>query len=268
MSKLSVIDSGTGGLTSLVPLIHKYYFENIYYLADFANLPYGNKSPSLIHKIMHKNLQWMHSNKNSNSTIIACNTASALCGSDFTNYSQNHNFPIYNVVDSVCDLVQRIPHDSYKKIVVAATTATVKSDCYRKKLSNAFLNKEIVSVACPLFVSIVEEHLQQSTIAEQAIRIYLDHVIEDGDLVILGCTHYPYLLPMFKKLYPQCRFLESGEALLITCTDYSSQKSNQPKIPFEMNTTDNCFSIDNLNRQLNDLGILEKLEVTLNYVIF
>ena len=91
-----------------------------------------------------------------------------------------------------------------RKVVVIATEATVSSHAYAKALQARGV--EAVEKACPLLVPLVEEGWAEHPVAEQVARIYLDQAFagdfESADVLVLGCTHYPLLKPLLRRLVP------------------------------------------------------------------
>ncbi len=210
--KIAAFDSGIGGLTAIAPLLKKFPEVSVTYLGDLANLPYGPKSPSRIRELTEKNITWLiqHAGK-PDLVLVACNTASAHALEVAHHISIKHGIPCLGVLDPGCKLaVEQKP----KRIVVLATSGTVKSEAYSKKIRELGFKGELVQKACPLFVPLVEDHLYKGPAVEWIAENYLKGILLAGDQVILGCTHYPFLRETLVQLFPDCSWIEAGEALL------------------------------------------------------
>jgi glutamate racemase len=131
--------------------------------------------------------------------VIACNTATALALDSITAAA---HVPVVGVVEPGAEAAASVSKD--KKIVVIGTEATVSSHAYRKALEARGI--EAREKACPLLVPLVEEGWIEHPVTEQVARIYLDEAFADefgeADALVLGCTHYPLLKPLLRRLAP------------------------------------------------------------------
>ena len=131
--------------------------------------------------------------------VIACNTATALA---LDQIKQASSVPVVGVVEP--GAARAAAASQVRRVVVIGTEATVSSHAYAKALQAQGI--EAAEKACPLLVPLVEEGWAKHTIAEQVARIYLDQAFigdfKSADVLVLGCTHYPLLKPLLKKLVP------------------------------------------------------------------
>ena len=131
--------------------------------------------------------------------VIACNTATALALDRITAAA---HVPVVGVVEPGAEAAQLASKN--RKIVVIGTEATVSSHAYRKALESRGLRAR--EKACPLLVPLVEEGWVEHSITEQVARIYLAEAFDDGfgdaDVLVLGCTHYPLLKPLLRRVAP------------------------------------------------------------------
>jgi len=102
-----------------------------------------------------------------------------------------------------------------KKVVVAATEATVASHAYQRALEQRGMHA--IEKACPLFVPLVEEGWVEHRVTEEIAHIYMDEVFQDGardaDVLVLGCTHYPLIRPLLRRIVPQTvEIVDSAES--------------------------------------------------------
>jgi len=275
--KVAAFDSGVGGLTALAPLFHSGAKIEVTYLGDLAHLPYGSKSSERIQELTSKNLKWLlteskESKKNFDVCLIACNTASAHALKVAQKFSKKLDIPVIGVIEAGS---KRAVDLAKGPIVVLATNATVTSQSYSKTLKKLDSKHSVVEMACPLFVPLVEEGLQQSPAAEWIIRHYLDPLFKKSDTAILGCTHYPFLVPTLKKIYPHVKWIDAGGALLfepkikklLKISDSKTSKvvKPHPKSSLKVYLTDHSTSLNRLEGFLEQLD-LKNLALKLSYV--
>tara|TARA_Y100000590_G_scaffold366758_1_gene426324 strand:- start:1554 stop:2360 length:807 start_codon:yes stop_codon:yes gene_type:complete len=185
---IGIFDSGLGGLTVVKELQQIMPKESFVYFGDIKNLPYGNKSPQTILKYSKAISKFLFKQK-IKCLIIACNTASAVA---FPTLRSLFSIPVYNVIDPC--IYHTIKTTKSNEVMVIGTETTIKSQVYLKKIYEKESKIKIISQACPLFVSIVEENLIQEQFTEQIIKFYLQSIKKNSvDTLILGCTHYPLL---------------------------------------------------------------------------
>lgn len=191
---LGVFDSGVGGLTVVNALQKKLPNESIYYFADTLNLPYGSKKKSQIEDFSIQNCQFLLKQP-VKALIIACHTASALA---YDTLKRRFNVPIFDVLTPAVD--EALLKSQNQKIAVLGTESTIHSNAYETRIKSINSDAEVISIACPLLVPIVEENMLEHRIASQLVKQYLDPILRsDVDTVILGCTHYPFLKALIEK---------------------------------------------------------------------
>jgi len=131
--------------------------------------------------------------------VIACNTATALALDRITAAA---HVPVVGVVEPGAEAAASISKN--KKVVVIGTEATVSSHAYRKALEARGLNAR--EKACPLLVPLVEEGWVEHAVTEEVSGIYLSEAFADGfhdaDALVLGCTHYPLIKPLLRRVAP------------------------------------------------------------------
>ncbi len=203
---IGVFDSGVGGLTVVRALQAQLPAESILYLGDTARLPYGTKSEATVTEYTRRNLAFLEA-RGVKAVVIACNTASALALPHL-----HPTLPTWGVVDPGAELAAR---DSKGRVGVIATEATVLSDAYGRALRRLRPQLEVWSAACALFVPLVEEGWQDDPVAEIVAERYLAPLRAHAvDTVVLGCTHYPLLLPVLERvLGADVALVDSGAAV-------------------------------------------------------
>ncbi|HEY7615475.1 MAG TPA: glutamate racemase [Terriglobales bacterium] len=198
MPSIGVFDSGFGGLTVLKALLEVVPEARYLYFGDTARLPYGSKSVPTVAKYAVEACQFLQQH-GADMLVIACNTATALA---FDQISHSAKVPVVGVVDPGAERASAASKN--RKVVVLGTEATVSSHAYRKALEARGVQAR--EKACPLLVPLVEEGWIDHPVTEQVARIYLNEAFADGfqsaDVMVLGCTHYPLLKPLLKRVAP------------------------------------------------------------------
>jgi glutamate racemase len=206
---VGVFDSGFGGLTVLRALLELIPNANYLYFGDTARLPYGSKSVETVARYAVEAAHFLES-RGAEILVIACNTATALA---LDRILAAAGVPVVGVVEPGADAAASV--STNKKVIVIGTEATVSSHAYRNALESHGL--EAREKACPLLVPLVEEGWIDHAVTEQVARIYLDEAFSDGfhgaDTLVLGCTHYPLLKPILRRVAPeQVQIVDSAES--------------------------------------------------------
>lgn len=204
---IGIFDSGLGGLTVLSAIQRALPNESTLYLGDMARVPYGSKSANTVVKYSLNAARALLALGEIKLLVIACGTATAHA---LESLESALPIPVVGTIvpGSRGALLQQTP----KSIAVLATSGTVQSNSYEIALRKMGYLGSIQQQACPLFVPIVEEGMVSGPIAEMIAEHYLGFLSKDVDTVILGCTHYPALATLLKKLMPaSIRWIDSGE---------------------------------------------------------
>ncbi len=204
---IGIFDSGLGGLTILNQLKKNIPNVRFIYFGDTAHLPYGNKSQHSIRKFCNKIVNFLLS-KGADMVIVACHSASSVALDDLNN---TFDIPIIGVIEpSIDEALQQTQTDS---IVVLGTSTTIDSHTYKKKIDTKNSTIDVHEIACPLFVPIVEEGLENSEIAQLVVKKYLHKITKlNIDTMILGCTHYPLLI---KQIHSYIDYNNKNKILII-----------------------------------------------------
>lgn len=185
---IGMFDSGLGGLTVLREVRQALPREHIVYLGDTARVPYGNRSPRTVTRYSLENTRFLLG-KGIKMLIIACNTSSAVA---LPALKRSLPIPVIGVIDPPSK--EAVRRTRSKKIGVIGTRATINSLAYVRAIKKLDPSVEVFSVACPLFVPIVEEGLEDDEIARMVVDRYLKGLKGSGiDVLVMGCTHYPIL---------------------------------------------------------------------------
>ena len=216
---ICLFDSGIGGLTVLKKLLEKFPNEGYIYLADLANVPYGDKTKEAIEEIAKNNIEWL-SKFNPKLIIMACNTSSTvLCEENRT--TSVPTVPLYGMIQS---LAKEISKSKYKKITVWATKLVIENNGYKNAINILNPDIKVEEIACPKLVPMIEGIDPNLTDKKRIIKEYLKQTSEDSQALILGCTHYPLIQEEISKL-TDMKIVDPAEALVSEV-----QKSGSPEV--------------------------------------
>jgi len=222
-SPVGFFDSGVGGLSVYARFREILPNENTIYFGDLKNLPYGNKTQDELIGFARKILDF-YKTKNVKAVVIACNTSSALAYEVIKN---EYDFKIYPIIQSCAKVISSY---DYKRIGVFATEGTVNSGAYKREIKKYSKNILVNEIACPNWVSIVEGILNKG---DKDIKQHLEEMLNfKPDKIILGCTHYPYLLDKLTKFAPKELFIDPAE-IFVNFINSDLQKSNNKNIGSE-----------------------------------
>lgn len=186
---IGIFDSGLGGLSVVKDFIDLMPNENIVYFGDTGRVPYGTKSRETILKYAKQDEAFLLSN-DVKMIIAACGTVSSVAYDTL----KDLGVPFLGVVKPSAKAAVKVTGN--KKIGVIGTSTTVSSGSYKKAIHSIDNEIEVYSVACPLFVSIVEQGwiADDDEVAYLTAKRYLQPLIDaDVDTLILGCTHFPLI---------------------------------------------------------------------------
>lgn len=193
-SPIGVFDSGIGGLTVVKEIIRVLPDENIVYLGDTARVPYGTRSKEVITKFALELVDFLLK-REVKCLVVACNTISASCLDEIIKISP---VPVLGVVDPTIEFALKTTRNN--KIGVIGTTGTINSQAYNKKILKGDSKIKVKVFACPLFVPIVEEGLNNYQATRLIAEEYLSILKNNGiDTLILGCTHYTVLRKVIQE---------------------------------------------------------------------
>ncbi len=191
---IGLFDSGVGGITVLKSMKELMPGEDYLYLGDTARLPYGTKSQKTICQYAIQAVSTLIKRK-IKLLIVACNTAT---GAALPVLQKKFPFiPILGVIEPSAKKACTTSINGH--IAVIATPSTIQAGIYKKNILYYRPEAQIISLACPLFVPLVEEGWFDGPIVKNIVTKYLDPLFNNSssihkpDCVILGCTHYPLL---------------------------------------------------------------------------
>lgn len=201
-----MFDSGVGGLTVLREVKRLLPSERIIYFGDTARVPYGNRSAQAVTKYALECALFLLT-KGIKLLVIACNTSSAL---SLRILQKRFPIPVIGVIDPCAREVVQSTRN--KRVGVIGTKATIKSGAYVRSIQKIDPRIRVLSKACPLFVPIAEEGMENDEVAYLVAEKYLRDLRRSHiDTLVMGCTHYPILEKVIKKVMgPQVSMVNAG----------------------------------------------------------
>lgn len=193
---IGLLDSGVGGLTVAKEIFDKLENEQIIYYGDTLHLPYGPKDLDDVRKYVNKIVKYLAEERKVKAVVLACNTATSAA---LKFLKKEFSLPVFGMIDSAARKAVEI--SKKKKIGVIGTQGTISSMAYQNAVRFYDTVQEVYAEPCPLFVEMVEKGEFTGREIEKTAERYLQDLIKnDIDVLILGCTHYPYLVPVLKKI--------------------------------------------------------------------
>ena len=190
---IGIFDSGVGGLTVFSEIRKKMPNENIIYLGDTKNFPYGNRSKEEIIKFAIENTETLI-NKGVKIIVIACGTATSQA---IELLKEKFDIPIIGIIEPT---VEYIKEQNIKEVGVIATEGTIRSGAWERNLKEKIKEIKVINKACPMLATIAEEGRAESKEGRAVIKEYMKSFKENHiEKIILGCTHYPIYEKMIKE---------------------------------------------------------------------
>lgn len=224
---IGIFDSGYGGLTILNKIREILPEYDYIYLGDNARSPYGTRSFEIVYEFTLQAVSKLFE-MGCHLVILACNTASAKALRSIQMNDLPSMDPERRVLGVIRPTVECIGEITQSRhIGVLATTGTIKSESYPLEIHKLFPDIQISGVSCPMWVPLVENNESQNEGADYFIRKYTDQLLQKDsliDTVILGCTHYPLLLPKIRQQIPHnIHIVAQGEYVARSLKDYLSR---------------------------------------------
>ena len=238
---IGVFDSGFGGLTILDKIREVLPEYDYIYLGDNARAPYGTRSFEVVYEFTRQAVNKLF-DMGCHLVILACNTASAKALRSIQMNDLPQIDPARRVLGVIRPTVECIGEISKNQhIGVLATAGTIKSESYPLEIHKLFPEIQVSGTACPMWVSLVENNESQDEGADYFIRKYIDQLLSKDpqiDTVILGCTHFPILLPKIRQYIPDhISAIAQGEYVAESLKDYLKR---HPEMDAKCTKNGNC----------------------------
>ena len=221
---IGIFDSGYGGLTILNGIRQLLPQYDYLYLGDNARAPYGPRSFDVVYEFTRQAVVKLFE-MGCHLIILGCNTASAKA----LRTIQQHDLPqidperrVLGVIRPTAEVIGSLT--TTRHVGVLATEGTIKSESYNLEIHKLHPDIHVTGVACPFWVPLVEYNEADSPGADYFVKKRIDQIMDldpQIDALILGCTHYPLLMPKIKKYLPAgVRVISQGEYVAKSLQDY------------------------------------------------
>ena len=228
--KIALLDSGVGGLTVATELIKIMPEKEYIYYGDTLHLPYGPRPLKEVRDFTMKIINFLVNEKKADIVVIACNTASAVA---LSLAKKNFIIPVYGTIDSASKTASNISEN--KRVGIIGTEGTVNSGAYQDSLLEFDPTLSVFAEPCPRFVDFVEKGVLSGKKVINYAQKCLEPLKEANiDSLILGCTHFPYLMDVIEEVMGQ-------DVNLIN-----------PAVELAKAVRDNINKYNNENREIND----------------
>ena len=221
---IGVFDSGYGGMTILRKIREALPEYDYIYLGDNARTPYGTRSFEIVYEFTLQAVNKLFE-MGCHLVILACNTASAkalrtIQMNDLPNIDPDRR--VLGVIRPTAECIGSMTQTRH--VGILATAGTIKSESYPLEVHKLFEDIKVSGEACPMWVPLVENNEANGEGADFFIRKYIDNLLAKDrqiDTLVLGCTHYPILLPKIQKFIPQgVKVVAQGEYVATSLKDY------------------------------------------------
>ncbi len=227
---IGVFDSGYGGLTILHGIRQLLPQYDYIYLGDNARAPYGSRSFDVVYQFTRQAVLKLFS-MGCQLVILGCNTASAkalrtIQQTDLPELDSRRR--VLGVIRPTAEIIGKLTDSRH--VGILATEGTVKSESYNMEINKLWPDIEVTGVACPLWVPIIENNEANGPGADYFVKKRIDHILSLDpriDTIILGCTHYPILIPKIKKYVPEgIRIISQGKYVAESLKDYLNRHAD------------------------------------------
>lgn len=206
---IGIFDSGLGGLTAYKELHALLPAGDFVYFGDTGRVPYGSRSREILTRYARQDIRFLL-RQGADVILAACGTVSSVVLDDI---KSEFSIPLFGVVDASVNAA--LAATKNEKIGVIGTGATISSGAFAKKIAAANPHAAVTSIACPLFVPLVENGYigRGCEVTKRVAADYLAPLRDEGiDTLILGCTHFPIIADIISDLLPGVTLVNSGAA--------------------------------------------------------
>jgi len=208
IQSIGIFDSGIGGTSIFKEINALLPHENTIYLADSKNAPYGNKSRDEIIALSVKNTELLLE-KNCKLIVVACNTATTNA---IKILRETYNVPFIGIEPAIKPAALNTQTNA---IGILATKGTLSSELFHNTTDLYTNGIKVIEQIGEGIVPLIEEGETNSAKMKSLLKVYLKPMLNaDIDYLVLGCTHYPYLIPLLLEMLPKhVKIIDSGLAV-------------------------------------------------------
>lgn len=216
---IGVFDSGLGGLTVLKHFLQRLPQYDYLYLGDTARVPYGGHSQEVIYRYTAEAVEFLF-NQGCRLVILACNTASSQALRRLQQEYLPLKYPDRRILGVIIPLAEYAAQ--YDEIGVIGTRATIASQAYEQEIRKLRPDAKLTTASAPLLVPLIEEGLAGKDVTNKILKNYLRPLkIKKIKTLILGCTHYSFLLTDARRLMGKnCLVPDPGEIIAASLEKY------------------------------------------------
>lgn len=247
-SPIGIFDSGVGGISVLGRAKLVLPQEDFIYYADTAHFPYGDNDPEVIRHEVLRAAEIMV-NRGAKAIVIACNTATSIAIKDLR---AKYDLPILGMEPALKPAVEQCHN---KRIAVIATALTLREEKFRHLFAQCQARGDIVNLPAPGLADLVEYGHYNDCMGEAFLED-LFHGLGHVDGIVLGCTHYLFLLPLIRRDYPYAEIIDGGEGTVRHLTHILAQEGLENELgsgKVEVLSTDMAIFRTRFQRCLDDI---------------
>lgn len=266
---IGVFDSGYGGLTVLHGIRQAMPQYDYLYLGDNARAPYGDRSFDVIYEFTRQAVIKLFE-MGCHLIILGCNTASAKA----LRTIQQQDLPqidpqrrVLGVIRPTAEIIGKLTHNNH--VGLLATEGTVASHSYDLEIQKFWPDIKVTGVACPFWVPLIEYGEANSPGADYFVKRRIEKLMQQDpliDTIILGCTHYPLLMPKISKyIHPAVRLVPQGDYVATSLVDYLKRHQKMDQMCTKRGT---ClyYTTENPEKFKGSAQIFLKDEVPVNHI--
>jgi len=221
---IGVFDSGYGGLTVLKEIVKQLPEYDYIYLGDNARAPYGPRSFDTVYQYTLQCVQWFFE-QGCHLVVLACNTASAKALRTIQQNDLPHIDPSKRVLGVIRPTAEVIgQYTKTNQVGVLGTAGTVQSGSYPLEIEKFFPDVAVYQQPCPLWVPLIENNEYSGPGADYFVQKNIGELLGQAagiDTILLGCTHYPLLLPKIEQYVPEgVKVVSQGSIVASSLADY------------------------------------------------
>ena len=266
---IGIFDSGYGGLTILHGIRQLLPEYDYMYLGDNARAPYGSRSFEVVYQFTRQAVLKLFE-RGCHLVILGCNTASAKALRTIQQRDLPHLDPdrrVLGVIRPTAEVISSLTQSRH--VGLLATEGTVKSDSYKLEIGKLYPDIKVTGVACPLWVPIIENNEADSPGADYFVKKRIDQLMRlyhEIDAVILGCTHYPILMPKILKHMPAgVRIVPQSEYVAESLQAYLMR---HPSLEHQITKNGRCeyFTTENPDKFKESARIFLHEDITVRHI--
>lgn len=266
---IGVFDSGYGGLTIFDKVRKLMPQYDYFYLGDNARTPYGSRSFDVVYEFTRQSVRKLY-DMGCPLVVLACNTASAKALRTIQQVDIPQWDPAFRVLGVIRPTVEHVGLITRSRHVgLLGTMGTIQSESYPIEFAKLFPDVVVTGEACPMWVPLVENSEYASDGADYFVKKYTDTLLSrdpEIDTIVLGCTHYPLLLPKIEKYVPYTiNVVSQGDIVAQSLADYL-RRHTELEASLSKNATCSFFTTESEEKFRRSASVFLKEEVDVKHI--